>query len=307
MGSKSTPPPSYVNYADLEVLATTATADELGLEFFKKFHVLRAYTVEWGKKRLRLAAGIAHGIRKNARFTLYQNIEALRDGSKPLGQTKESEIGAFSTLLLPLHNMSSDFPASCIAIQTESSDPEGLRVHAPAEILHLPLFKEIASSFSGKGINDPCRIKLVDKAEAQLEIVPAGGSQVTFNVLDEFSTNCGFTRLPHVVDLYDGSLGRILCSAARYYLQLNIQHTSYPEPLEKPKVELFLLKEQCGEDDEVVLIPGEEYMYRGAMIEIEVDEETKYGIKIWNHEDVDLGLVCFYFDHANLSISDFPH
>ncbi|KAJ2925108.1 hypothetical protein H1R20_g12001, partial [Candolleomyces eurysporus] len=294
-----------VKYADVEVLDTTAIADELGLEFPKKFHVLRGiYMVEWHRdKGLRLGAGKAHGITKNAQFTLYQSTEALLGGSKPLGQTKERRIHLLYTLLLPLHEMSRDFPASCIAIQTESGDREGLRVHAPAEILHLPLFKRIASSFSGKGSNDPCRIELVDKAKAQLEIVPAGGSQVTFNVLDRFSTNCGFTHLPHVIDLYDGTLSRILRSAAHYYFQLDFHISNNLS--QYVKVEFFPLKEQYDQDNGVVLMPGGDDMYREGMVEVEVDEEMKYGMNI----DIsrlagDWHLACFYFDHANLSISE---
>jgi hypothetical protein len=144
-----------------------------------------------------------------------------------------------------------------------------------------------------------------DKDEAQLEIVPAEGSwdKVAFNVLDKLSTSCGFTHLPHVVDLNDEDFGRVLRSAAHYFFQLHFQALDHGIR-DGVEVEFFPLEEQCDEGDEVVLMPGGENMYRKGAIEIEVDEETKYGMKISNHSRWDLQPICFYFDQANLSISE---
>ncbi|KAJ2922365.1 hypothetical protein H1R20_g14743, partial [Candolleomyces eurysporus] len=263
------------------------------------------YEVKLENKKYTLEGGRAHGITDGAEFTLYRNREvALVE--EPLGVmiAREDKINPFTTILEPVGETPGAFENSAIAIQTKAGASEDLLVYVPLESQYMPFFEEIAREMSGAG-PDSCRIKLVDKAEkdkAKLEIVGPRKNQLTFKVLEKQAMEHGFTRMPHLVDAEADDFHHILRAASHYHFHLNLNHQNN-KIKNSIKIEFFPLKEDYNDDGEVYYSPGGENMHRGGRIEYEVDEDTKYGMKMINNTPWDLHFYVFYFEHADFSIT----
>jgi hypothetical protein len=254
-----------------------------------------------------LEGGRAHGITDGAQFTLYQNSKAAL-AEEPLGVliAKDDNIQPFTTFLEVDKVVPTAFSNPAIAIQTRAGAPQDLLVYAPlgSGNNYESLLQAIAKEMSTKGL-DPCRINLVESAErdkATYEIV-ASEDKLAFSVLEKRATKYGFTRMPHVVDADAGDLHRVLRAASHYHFHLNNNHPNN-QIKESIDIEFFALEDK-GHDE--VYSPVGENMHRGGRIEcvVDVDGDTKYGMKITNKSPWSLYLYCFFFDHADLSIGEF--
>ncbi|KAJ2926774.1 hypothetical protein H1R20_g10309, partial [Candolleomyces eurysporus] len=260
----------------------------------------KAYEVRFEDQYI-LEAGKAHGITDGAEFTLYRNKKvALLEAPLGVMKAKDGNISVFTTVLEPVGELPAAFDNPAIAIQTRAGASEDLLIHVPWQGKNEPIFEAIAQELSGEGPN-PCRIKLVDKDKAKLEIVTTEGN-LTFTALDERAKEYGFTRMPHVVNANVGNLRHILRGAAHYHFHLNLQHPNN-KIRNKISIEFFPLTEELDEDDDIILSPVEQNMIQGGRIEYEVQEGTKYGMRITNQTPWSLYFSCFYFDHADFSIT----
>jgi hypothetical protein len=265
----------------------------------------KAYEVRLeGRDRYILQAGKVHGITDGAQFTLYRDKKvALLE--TPLGEMKvDGNIGVFTTMLKPVDKgklpVAFDNPA--VAVQTRAGAAEDLLIHVPVDRQNNPIFKAVAQELSGVDPN-PCRIRLVDKDKAQLEIAITGGN-LTFIPLDQRAREYGFTRpMPQAVDANTENLQNILRSAAHYHFHLNVTQSNN-QIQDKFPIEFFPLNEEGGEDGFGPVVPGDN-MHRRGRIEYEVEEGTRYGMRITNKTPWDLYFCCLSFDHADFSISEF--
>ncbi|KAJ2921480.1 hypothetical protein H1R20_g15619, partial [Candolleomyces eurysporus] len=264
------------------------------------------YEVKLENKKCTLEGGRAHGITDGAEFTLYRNRDvALVD--EPLGVmiARDDKINPFTTILEPVSEAPEAFENTAIAIQTKAGASEDLLIYVPLESQYMPLFEAIAREMSGTG-PDPCRIKLVGKAEkdkAKLKIVAARKNQLTFKVLEKQATEHGFTRMPYVIDTDVDDLHHILRAASHYHFHLNLDQQN-DEIKDSVEIGFFPLKEDYNNDgNELRYSPGGVNMHRGGRIEYEVDEDTKYGMNITNNTPWDLHFYVFYFEHADFSIT----
>ncbi|RXW16296.1 hypothetical protein EST38_g9565 [Candolleomyces aberdarensis] len=301
------PPTPFRTVGTKEPLPTQAREifSPLGLEFAEEFAVLQGiYGVECvqnvhpfqnqRRQEVRLVGGKAHGITNGAEFTLYESPKALWDGSaKPLGVmiARQEDISIFSTTLEPIGDYIHFEAPEAIAIQTK--------------------VVEAIAVLSDEGLPDHCSIKVVGKAEAQLEII-ASEEGFMLNVLDVYATEHGLGRLPQTIDRRDiAHLSHILRAIAQYHLQLSLVRPN-PVILNGIVVQFFPLKEECGEDGRSH--PEGENMFQNGMIELRVDARAskttrkkrtkmRYGMKIRNHTFWDFHFACFYFDHVNFSIT----
>ncbi|RXW16297.1 hypothetical protein EST38_g9564 [Candolleomyces aberdarensis] len=276
-----------------------------GLEFTEEFLMLQGiYGVEYvqndqpsknqRRQEVRLIGGRAHGITNGAEFTLYESPRALWDGSaKPLGVmiARQEDISISSTALEPIGDYVHFEAPEAIAIQIK--------------------VVEAIAVLSDEGRPDHCRIEMVGKAEAQLEII-AADEGFTLNILDLYATEHGLGRLPQVIDRRNiAHLSHILRAIAQYHLQLSLVLPN-PVILDGIVVQFFPLKEECGEDGRSH--HEGENMFQNGIIELQVDERAsssarkitkkmKYGMNIRNHTYWDFHFACFYFDHVNFSIT----
>ncbi|KAF5341816.1 hypothetical protein D9611_001450 [Ephemerocybe angulata] len=255
------------------------------------------------KGRFIVEAGRAHGITDGAEFTVYKNKESVPDS--PLGKlvAQERSIKPFTTIFLPnSEGAPKPFEGSAIAIQTKVGALEDLKIHVPLETQYLPVFEAVARELDGAG-PELCRIKLVEnKAEAKLGIVAEGNKQVAFNVLETRATDYGFTRMPYTVDCVTDDLHRVLRAASHYHLHLNLEHFNN-KIKEGIKIEFYALEDKEDEYGEDYREPVGPDLYRDGKVEIDVDDETRYGMKITNSTPFNLHFACFFFDHADFSIT----
>jgi hypothetical protein len=216
---------------------------------------------------------------------------------------REPNIKPFKSILDPVGNDARQLTAPVIAIQTKAGVSEDLLIHVPMEDQYMPVFEAVAREMSGKG-PDPCRIRLVGKDQAKLEIVSHEGGQLRFNTLDTRATDHGFTHIPYSVDSTVDDLHRVLRAAAHYNFHLNVNH---PNNLIMARImiDFFPLIEGYDDNLDPVLSPPEGVnLHQGGRIEYNVDEDAKYGMMIKNNSPWDLYFSCFFFDHADLSISE---
>jgi hypothetical protein len=253
-----------------------------------------------------LEAGKAHGITNGAQFTLYTDRDAAVAG-KPLWvmEAKESNIKAFKSILEPVGN-ARRLTVPAIAIQTKAGVSEDLLIHVPLEIRYMAVFEAVAREVSGENSN-PCRIRLVDKDQANIEIVPSHEEgQLSFNTLDSRATEHGFTRLPYSVKGSDvDHLHQVLRAAAHYNFHLNVNHPNN-QIMENITIDFFPLKEDYDDYLQKIRSPVKGVnMHRGGRIEFFVEKDEIYGMRVTNNSPWDLHFSCFYFDHADFSIGEF--
>ncbi|KAJ2926775.1 hypothetical protein H1R20_g10308, partial [Candolleomyces eurysporus] len=308
-----TVPPNQITYAEVLTKILPIEGQNPQCEGFYNNRILfdgkvgpptrKAYEVRFDSKGkiYILEGGKAHGITDGAEFTLYRNKKvALLEAPLGVMKAKDGKINMFNTILEPDGGLHGAFDNPTIAIQTRAGASEDLLIHVPLEGENAPIFEAIALELSGEG-PDPCRIKLVDKDKAKLEIVTTE-AQLTFNALDERAREYGFTRMPHIVNANVEHLRHILRRAAHYHFHLNLQNPD-SNIQSGISIECFPLKEEVDELGNSIDSPGGENMIQGGRIECEVDEEMKYGMRITNKTGSNLYFSCFFFDHADFSIT----
>ncbi|KAJ2915855.1 hypothetical protein MD484_g4547, partial [Candolleomyces efflorescens] len=259
-----------------------------------------------GKSTCMLEGGKAHGITDGAQFTLYSDQAAVGTGT-PLGVmvAKGPNIKPFKSILEPVENGAPRLTGPAVAIQTKAGVSEDLIIHAPLEDEYMPVFQAIAREMSGDG-PDPCRIRLVgeDSEAAQLKMTHHQQGRLGLIPLDPLAKKHGFTRMPYTVDSDEDDLRRILRAAAHYNFHLNLNHENN-QIKGKIKIEFFPLEEDYDDNCEIVLSPreGENMLSQDGTIEYDIEEDTKYGMRIKNETPWDLHYACFFFDHADFSIT----
>jgi hypothetical protein len=222
---------------------------------------------------------------------------------------RESNIKAFKSILEPVGN-APQLTVSAVAIQTRVGVSEDLLIHVPMEAQYMPVFEVVAEGMAGEG-PDPCKITLVNKDQAKLEIVShedeEGQLRFSFNTFDPRATEHGFTRMPYSVDSDADDLYRVLRAAAHYNFHLHVNH---PNNQIQGKITIDFFPLEVGYDDDLQVIhsPVEGVNLHNVdvgRIEYFVDKDTAYGMRVTNNSPWDLHFSCFFFDHADFSISEF--
>ncbi|RXW17048.1 hypothetical protein EST38_g8799 [Candolleomyces aberdarensis] len=307
-------PPDQLTYADILTKIRRIDGQNPQCEGFHRDRILfnakvrpptrRCYDVRQQGKAIILEGGQAHGITNGAEFTLYSDRNVALAGEPKLGTmvAREARIKPFITVLELVGGTNvPELKATAVAIQTKAGVSEDLLIHVPMEIRYMPVFEAIALEMTGTGPN-PCRIGLVEKDKAKLEIVSHGKDQFAFNVLEKRATEHGFTRMPHHVDSNTNDIHRVLRAAAHYHFHLNLNHANNLI-MNKIKIEFFPLLEDWDDSGELLLSPTEGVnMYQDGRIEYEVVAETKYGMRVTNETPWDLHFACLFFDHADFGI-----
>jgi hypothetical protein len=195
-------------------------------------------------------------------------------------------------------------PQTALALQTKVGAVEDLALHVPLDERLIPVFEALLLQMQGVG-HDCRKITLVDRDAAKLEIVMEHDA-LAFNILDKRVTTFGLTRIPFRVtpDVHD--IYFILCALAHYHWHLN---RTQANNLISTKVQIeftTLVKSKTEYDEETGqpnIGPDGPNLYRDGLIDLVVDEEAIYGIKITNNTLWDLFTGVFFFDNGDFSIS----
>lgn len=261
-----------------------------------------AFDLKIEKGKFVLQAGRAHGITDGAEFTIYKDKDAVPDFPLGVMVAKDKKIKGFTTDLEASGVPPVIVDNLAVAIQSKIGASDDLTIHVPMESQYLPVFEAVAKEMDGTG-PELCRLKLVERSEAKLGIV-ADKKQIAFDVLENRAKEHGFTRLPYKIDCVVDDIHRVLRAASHYHFHLNLDHPN-SQIKKGVKIEFFALDEEQDEDGEDILVPIGKDLHKAGKIELEVDDddERKYGMRITNNSPFNLHFACLFFDHADLSIS----
>ncbi len=250
-----------------------------------------------------LEAGEAHGITKNAEFSVF----ADRSMTSALGTVVVSNTATFTSSCKLLSALGNEAPfplaTSGYALQTRAGEDQDVRLFVENNERLLGVFERIANEMeAGKR-----GFRLVkSRADEPDLVVAADGDVIHFEIMDKLCRQHGLTRMPFGVDIDDSdALRRILQSLADFYWYL--RHSSKRSPLATSTLECMKLKEtgEYTDDLEEVLMPDPDghNLNVGGVIMVDVGEEGIYGFKITDTMSVPLYVWMFYFDVSDLSIS----
>jgi len=188
------------------------------------------------------------------------------------------------------------------ALQTETG--EGLRLHIDDKL--TPVFKALAQDILITG-TDHLGIMLVEKSKAELDIALEGGS-VVFNILNPQVTLFGLNRLPFRVKPTYDDVYPIIRASAHYHWHLHLNKRS---KLLQNHVQLEFKKleerEEFDDDFNPILEPVGKNLNVAGVVDIVINPDDVYGIKIVNKSALDLYPSLFFFDNSDLSISEYCH
>jgi hypothetical protein len=190
------------------------------------------------------------------------------------------------------------------ALQTRTGEEEDLRLHiAPDDTLAL-IFEALRQDMLRTDSNRR-RISLVGKNKAELDIA-IDGDRVIFNILNPQVTQFGLNQMPFRVDPTYDAIYPVVRASAHYYWHLRRNSTS--RVLENHiQLDFKKLKEleEYDEDFNLVLEPVGDNLNVSGIVDLVVNPDDMYGIKLVNTSDLDLYPSLFFFDNSDLSICEY--
>lgn len=251
-----------------------------------------------------LDAGAAHGINRGAEFAVYSD-RLSSPKTSPLGNLAVKEVGPFTAdMRLPDNASAFVLVDMGYAIQTRTGEEEDLRLHiAPNDTL-APIFEALGQDMLLTDSNRR-RISLVKRDKAELDVA-IDNEGVIFNILNPQVTQFGLNQLPFRVDPTYDAIYPVVRASAHYYWHLRRNSTS--RVLENHiQLDFRKLKEleEYDEDFNLVLEPVGDNLNVSGIVDLVVNPDDMYGIKLVNTSDLDLYPSLFFFDNSDLSICEY--
>jgi len=249
-------------------------------------------------------AGTIHGITNGARFALYNDRNEVWTHSAVATLTA-SNPQAFTTHLVPLaHSPPFDINSQAFALLIRAGEQEDLRLHVQLDEKLLSVFQALADEMQ---IDDPAQPKfmLVEKETADLDVTSIDG-HIVFNILDPLVKIHGLNRMPFSIPTdTPGAISIVLRKAAHYFWHL--RRTGNGRGLQSQvEIEFTRLEdveEEYDEDLNPIRRPCGPNLINDGVVNIVVEENAIYGIKLTNKWSKPLYPSLFYFDNSDLSIS----
>ncbi|KAG8853732.1 hypothetical protein FRB91_004404 [Serendipita sp. 411] len=254
-----------------------------------------------------LKAGAAHGITKGATFDVYRDKDCV-ESEAPLARLMVSKPPRPFSAVLSGQKFNID--KQPFALQTSAGDEEDLLVHAALDPKLEKVYEALAEEIKGTRSGQQ-QIRLVE--EDQIGIAHLGiaieNNSVVFNILNPLVVAYGLKRMPFQLDHPTvGDLRLIFRSAAHFYWHL--RRTGKAKILqEKVTISFTRLKEDEEEeyDDDFNLIRKRDgpNLIQDGILDLVVEDDVVYGIKVTNNSDKPLYISAFYFDNSDLSITSY--
>lgn len=192
------------------------------------------------------------------------------------------------------------------ALQVQVGEGGDLRIlMEPIDAVFRQVVQKMELVEAGKrGI---CFVKSVDQ-DPHLGVDVLHSGRIHFQVMNRICRRYGLEHMPFEVDNNPDDVRHILRSAADFYWNLSRSNRTNPFNTSRITVECVRLKETGQYTDflEEVLMPDPDCIDLNrdgeVVINIDENEDTKYGFKITNRTDVPLYSSIFYFDISDLSI-----
>ena len=249
-----------------------------------------------------MEAGTVHGITDGAIFALYTN-RSLVSMQVPVATLKASNPKGDTTILVPLpESAQPDIDKQAFGLLIEAGEKESLRIHVEPNEKLKRILEEIAEEREKYDRTQP-KVILVEKENAELDIA-VDGEKLVFNITDQLVRTHGLHRLYGTTPLILESVRPVIRKAAHYFWHLRrTGNTKHLQSL--VDIEFRRLEEVDEEYDEMfnpIRRPYGPNLIKDGVIDIVVEKEALYGIKIVNKSKVPLYPSLFYFDNSDLSI-----
>ena len=239
-----------------------------------------------------LEAGAAHGITEGAQFGVYKDRESK---GTQLGIIVARQTDPFITAL-DISDASRLLPEEGYALQTRVGIEEGLRLHV---YTNMPpsLIETLQRTASQEFL-------LVEKDKAELCFI-LEQEGVVVNVLDSFVAALGLTRVPFYVEPNADAISDVIHAAAHFYFYLRRKSKmqALHGKIDVIFTEVVQSKEEYDNFLQPVIQPIGPNLNRENIIDLQVQSDKMYGMKIINNSDMALYPSLFFFDNSDLSIS----
>jgi len=244
-------------------------------------------------------AGAAHGITEGAIFEIYKD-KHTHATTAPLGTMTASVPGPFSTVLDFSPNSGYfAIESQAFALQIRAGKQEDISLYIPFDQNLLTVFEAIATEMqvnAQRQINILTDEDLKHGKKPDLGIAFEGG-YIVFDIKDPNVTVHGLHRMPHRVPPITERVSPVIGAAAHYYWHL--RRVGHAEEIQDA-VEIEFTQLSSG--NALKRKPCGPNLIEAGVVDIVVDEDHIYGMKITNNGEFPLYASVFYFDNSDFSI-----
>jgi hypothetical protein len=142
---------------------------------------------------------------------------------------------------------------------------------------------------------------LVEKEGAELSFT-LEQEGVVVNILDSFVAALGLTRMPFYIEPNANAMPNFINVAAHFRFYLS-QKSKMQGKIDVIFTEVVQSKEEYDDYLQPVIQPIGPNLNSENIIDLQVQSDKMYGIKITNNSDMALYPSLFFFDNSDLSIS----
>jgi hypothetical protein len=258
------------------------------------------YAVHESDKGYVMDAGSAQGVTEGAIFEVYKE-KHTHSTTAPLGTMTASAPSPFSIVLnFSQTDQRFSIEDQAYALQIRAGKQEDLSLYVPLDQNLRHIFHAIATEMhdnAQRQIN-----MLTDEDVKQGKRLDLGiafeNRHIVFDIKDPNVTVHGLKRMPQRVLPDINEVTAIINAAAHYYWHLrrvgNAKYITSTIEIEFTKLSGW---------GNLSLRPDGPNLIKGGVVDIVVDEDDIYGMKITNHGTDPLYASVFYFDNSNWSIS----
>ena len=241
-----------------------------------------------------MEAGTAHGITDGAQFGVYKDRESK---GTQLGIIAARQTDPFTTTLEIISDASSRLlPEEGYALQTRVGIEERLRLHVNTN--SPPFLIETLQRTASQ------EFLLVEKEKAELSFT-LEQEGVVVNILDSFVAALGLTRMFFYIEPNADAITDVIHAAAHFYFYLRRKSKmqALHGKIDVIFTEVVQSKEEYDDYLQPVIQPIGPNLNRENIINLRVQKDKMYGVKITNNSDMALYPSLFFFDNSDLSIS----
>lgn len=263
--------------------------------------------IEQQDNTYRLMAGAAQGIAIGSEFAVYaDHIES--QSNRPLCTMRVTATEDIRATLEPeSHVLPFMLPNPAYARQVRCGSGNEIRVHfTPAlrNVVGVDAVRRAALDTREADIG--FLVTAADNAEFLVDVVARDDCNIAlFTTAHTLVKDLGCGRLPHAVPAQAEDISHVLRSAARWNWHLNhTNHTSLIGPVFLEFTRLEQVNDEFDDHDMPIMKPVGENMNRTGVIDMIVNPDQFFGLKIVNGTNRDLYPYLFYFDVSGQSIGE---
>jgi hypothetical protein len=249
-----------------------------------------------------IEAGAAHGITVGAELLIYPDQD-LSLKTAPSGTLVARDVTTFYTTMdYPPNAVRFALVTPAFALQSMAGTEEDLRLHVATDDRFAGLFEALTREMEDSSPHRK-RILLVEKSHAELDIDFEDG-HVVFNILNPLVTKYGLVRMPFQTRPDLDQISPILHAAAHFHWHLRRHGTSTIR--DGVQIEFKALEYNLDDAYNLIHQPTDPDLNMDGVIDVVVDSDSIYGIKIINNSMLPLYPSLFFFDNSDLSIRKSP-